>query len=336
MNRIKVINPANPGQTSLAAKLSSPYVGRFAPSPTGPLHFGSLIAALGSCLEARAQHGRWLLRIEDVDAPRTIAGAAATILRQLEALGFSWDGEVVQQSARLGHYQQALDALISAGKAFGCACTRRELTDSTLATDGSRRYPGTCRDGLPKGHPARAWRLRTETGLICWQDALQGPQSEDVFRDVGDFVLLRADGQFAYQLAVVVDDALQGVTHVVRGADLLGSTGRQIFLHGALGLTAPTYAHLPVATNSAGEKLSKQTLAHAIDTCEPGYSLYQALEFLGQTPPVELAHANLDEIWAWSLANWSLEAVPHTRSKAAPGDVAHNSQAGIEPSPSAA
>lgn len=308
-------SPANRGASGTA------YIGRFAPSPTGPLHFGSLVAALASCLEARKQVGRWLLRIEDVDAPRTVPGASDTILFQLEALGFQWDGPVEYQSQRLDLYRQALDELIARGAAFPCACTRRELADSSLAADGSRRYPGTCRDGLKTGQSPRAWRLRTRPGLIRWQDAVQGAQSEDVERDVGDFVLLRADGQFAYQLAVVVDDALQGVTHVVRGADLLGSTGRQIFLIGELGLKCPEYAHLPVATNPAGEKLSKQTLAPAVDPASASLALFRALRFLGQTAPAELGNAPASEIWRWALENWKLENVPHRLAEVAPVEV---------------
>lgn len=301
-----------------------PYIGRFAPSPTGPLHFGSLIAAVGAYLEARHNRGQWLLRIEDVDAPRTVAGATDTILHQLEALGFEWDGEVVYQSQRLPLYQHALTQLVDAGKAFPCACTRRELADSSLAPDGSRRYPGTCRNGLRAGQQPRAWRLRTESGRLHWQDGVQGPQAEDVWHEVGDFVLLRADGQFAYQLAVVVDDALQGVNHVVRGADLLGSTGRQIFLHHALNLAVPHYTHLPVATNAEGEKLSKQTLAQALDTEHPARALFLALCFLGQTPPAELAQATLTDLWAWSLANWGLEKVPAVSAQIAPAQMLHN------------
>lgn len=323
MNPTADSSPAE-SATRIAPPLKRPYIGRFAPSPTGPLHFGSLIAALGSCLEARTNGGRWLLRIEDVDAPRTIAGASATILHQLEALGFAWDGEIVYQSKRLDLYHQALNHLIREGKAFACACTRRELADSALAPDGSRRYPGTCRTGLRPGQTARAWRLRTTEGIISWQDTIQGPQHEDVGREVGDFVLLRADGQFAYQLAVVVDDALQGVTHVVRGADLLGSTGRQIYLHTMLALELPCYAHLPVATNAAGEKLSKQTLARAVDHNAPSLALFNALQFLGQTPPMALANADLSAIWAWSIENWSLAQIPRTIARTAPAEVLHN------------
>jgi len=295
-------------------------VGRFAPSPTGPLHFGSLVAAVGSYLEARRHGGSWLVRMEDVDAPRTVPGAADQILLQLEQFGFEWDGPVLVQSERLGEYRAALDRLRATGPVFPCACSRREMTDSSLARDGSRRYPGTCRHGLPAGREARAWRFLAPAGEFAWQDAVQGEQTEDVARDVGDFVLLRADGQFAYQLAVVVDDATQGVTHVVRGADLLDSTGRQIALQRALGFVTPCYAHLPVATNAQGEKLSKQTLAQALETAAPARSLWQALDFLGQSPPADLQNDGLQVLWQWALANWSLASVPARRAAHAGGD----------------
>ncbi|MFT4171874.1 MAG: tRNA glutamyl-Q(34) synthetase GluQRS [Rhodocyclaceae bacterium] len=294
------------------------YVGRFAPSPTGPLHFGSLVAALGSCLEARVQSGRWLLRIEDVDAPRTVAGATDTILRQLEACGFEWDGGIVYQSERLARYRQVLDELIAQGKAFGCACTRREMVDSSLARDGSRRYPGTCREGLAAGRTARAWRMRTAPGQIVFDDAIQGRCHEDVWADVGDFVLLRADAQYAYQLAVVVDDAEQGVTHIVRGADLLDSTARQIYLQRQLGVLTPHYAHLPVVVNAAGEKLSKQTLAPAVAAQDAVMALHGALRFLGQQPPANLARSTLGDLWAWARAHWDMARVPHVRAARAP------------------
>lgn len=292
------------------------YVGRFAPSPTGPLHQGSLIAALASCLDARKQGGQWLVRMEDVDGPRTQAGAANCILNQLEAHGFEWDGPVLWQSQRLDAYQAALDQLIHAGYAYPCACSRKEIADSALrAPDGSLRYPGTCRQGLPAGRHSRAWRCRSDTEPLRWTDLIQGEQFEQLEETVGDFVLLRADGQFAYQLAVVVDDAWQGVTHIVRGADLLDSTGRQLHLQSLLAYPQPTYAHLPVLTNSAGEKLSKQTLARALDNSCPVPALHAALEFLGQTPPAELKHASLSETWQWALANWSLQAVPACREQ---------------------
>ncbi len=291
-----------------------PVVGRFAPSPSGPLHFGSMVAALGSCLSAHGRGGRWLLRIEDVDTPRTLAGAADGILRTLEGFGFEWDGPVVWQSARTAAYREAFACLQADGQVFGCACTRKEMADSALARDGTRRYPGTCRNGLPPGREARAWRLHVPPGRVVFDDGVQGPIDEDVAADVGDFVLRRADGLFAYQLAVVVDDAEAGVTEVVRGADLLDSTARQILLQRLLGYPMPAYAHLPVASNAAGEKLSKQTLARAVDGADPARVLVDALDFLGQSPPAELAQSGLAAVWGWARAHWTLAAVPRRRS----------------------
>jgi glutamyl-Q tRNA(Asp) synthetase len=287
-----------------------PYRGRFAPSPSGPLHFGSLVAAAGSFLEARTRNGEWLLRMEDVDAPRCSQAAAADILRTLEACGFAWDGEVVRQSRRTDAYAAALERLKAAGHVFACACTRRELADSAIAPDGATIYPGTCRQGLPAGKPARAWRLRVGDVRVGFDDAIQGRIDSDLALDAGDFILLRADGLFAYQLAVVVDDADAGITHVVRGADLLASTARQIFLQQCLGLPIPCYAHLPVAVNAAGEKLSKQTRAAPVDASRPGPALYAVLAFLGQHPPPELSGASPDELWAWAMSHWRLDRVP--------------------------
>ncbi|WP_435751318.1 tRNA glutamyl-Q(34) synthetase GluQRS [Thauera sp. AutoDN2] len=301
--------PAQPG---------APYIGRFAPSPSGALHFGSLIAAVGSFLDAHAHDGKWLLRIEDVDTPRTVAGAAAGILHTLERFGFAWDGEIVWQSQRTSAYEATLERLKAAGHAYPCACTRRELAGQPLARDGSRRYPGTCRSGLPPGREGRAWRLRAE-GRVRFVDRIQGEQEIDLAADAGDYVVLRADGLFAYQLAVVVDDVDAGITHVVRGADLLDATARQIHLLGLLGMPPPHYAHLPLATNAAGEKLSKQTLARAVDAFPPGTALLAALEFLGQNPPSTLARAPLAEIWQWACANWSITAVPRRRQAVAAG-----------------
>lgn len=291
------------------------YTGRFAPSPTGPLHAGSMLAALASCLESRVRGGKWLLRMEDVDAPRTRPGAADTILRQLDACGFEWDGKVEWQSQRLDAYRHALDQLIAAGHAYPCACSRREIADSALlAPDGSHRYPGTCRNGLLPGRSARAWRCRTMAVKLHWMDAIQGAQSEALAETVGDFVLLRADGQFAYQLAVVVDDDWQSVTHVVRGADLLDSTGRQRHLQTLLGQPHPEYAHLPVLTNASGEKLSKQTLAAPVDPEHPEIALVSALQLLGQHPPGGLKTASVATIWDWARTHWTLENVPRQRT----------------------
>jgi glutamyl-Q tRNA(Asp) synthetase len=274
------------------------------------LHFGSLVAALGSFLEARTRHGEWHLRMEDVDAPRCSRAAASEILRTLEACGFAWDGEVVWQSRRTEAYAAALERLKAAGRVFPCACTRRELADSAIAPDGAAIYPGTCRAGLAAGRTARAWRLRVGDARVSFDDAIQGRIVSDLACDAGDFILLRADGLFAYQLAVVVDDADTGITHVVRGADLLASTSRQIFLQQCLGVPTPEYAHLPVVVSAAGEKLSKQTRAAAVDSSRPGPALFAALEFLGQRPPAELSATPIHELWAWAKANWELGHVP--------------------------
>ncbi len=286
------------------------YRGRFAPSPTGPLHFGSLVAALGSYLEAKTCGGQWLLRMEDVDAPRCSAAAAAEILRTLEAFGLTWDGEAVWQGCRTDAYAAALERLKSAGHVFPCGCTRRELADSAIAPDGATIYPGTCRQGLAAGREARAWRLRVGNARIGFDDAIQGRIDSDLACEAGDFILFRADGLFAYQLAVVVDDAAAGITHVVRGADLLASTPRQIFLQQCLGVPTPAYAHLPVAVNAAGEKLSKQTRAEPLDNSRPGPALLAAMRFLGQHPPPGLSAATVQDILAWAVDNWQLARVP--------------------------
>jgi glutamyl-Q tRNA(Asp) synthetase len=282
------------------------YAGRFAPSPTGPLHFGSLVAAVASWLDARAARGRWLLRIEDLDAPRTQAGAADAILRALERLGLTWDGPVLYQSLRRERYAAALQALHA--RTYWCGCTRREVADSSLGLgpDGAQIYPGTCRQGLASGKTQRALRLRTGGGtVIGFEDRVQGPQRQNVEREVGDFVLYRADGQFAYQLAVVVDDAEQGITDVVRGADLLDSTARQILLQRLLGLPPLRYLHVPVALDRFGEKLSKQTGAVAVDPAARERWIAKALAFLGQPRA-----ADLDE----AIANWNPALIPGRRA----------------------
>lgn len=293
------------------------YVGRFAPSPSGPLHFGSLVAAAASWFDARAAGGRWLLRIDDVDTPRCVPGAAEDILATLRRFGFDWDDEPVWQSRRNAAYHAALLRLREAGQVFDCACSRKELADSALARDGSHVYPGTCRNGLPVGRKARAERVRV-SGTIGFTDLVQGAQHENLEREVGDFVVRRADGLFAYQLAVVVDDFDAGVTDIVRGADLLASTTRQIHLQHLLGLPTPRYAHVPVALSALGEKLSKQTLASAIDRCEPSAALHAALGFLGQNPPPELATAALAEVHDWGVSHWRLDCVPRTPGRPAP------------------
>jgi glutamyl-Q tRNA(Asp) synthetase len=290
------------------------YRGRFAPSPTGPLHFGSLVAAVASYLEARSHHGEWLVRIEDLDTPRTVAGAADDILRTLEAFGMAWDGPVLYQSTRSEAYHAALDRLRARGILYGCACTRREIADSALHGIDGPVYPGTCRAGLPAGRAARTTRVRTEGAHISFDDAIQGTIAQDIEHQVGDFVVARADGLIAYQLAVVVDDATQGIGDVVRGADLLDSTPRQMLLQQRLNLPVPSYAHVPVAVNAQGEKLSKQTRARAVTGAKAAPLLAQALHFLGQQPPADLARAALPQIWDWALAHWRRERIPAVRT----------------------
>lgn len=292
------------------------YRGRFAPSPTGPLHFGSLVAALASYLEARQQQGEWLLRMEDLDTPRNMPGAADAILRSLEAFGFEWDGPVVYQSERHDLYAAALARLQEGGLVYPCGCTRKEIADSAIHGIEGAIYPGTCRSGLPPGKTARAWRIRAENRTIGFDDAILGHVAQNLARDIGDFVLKRADGFYAYQLAVVVDDADQGITHVVRGADLLDSTPRQIYLQQVLGLPAMHYAHIPVVLNAQGEKLSKQTQAAAVDDRQPATQLWQALDFLQQSPPAAVRNAPLADIWQWADQNWQLSRIKPTKLSA--------------------
>jgi glutamyl-Q tRNA(Asp) synthetase len=262
------------------------YVGRFAPSPTGPLHFGSLVAAVASWLDARAAGGEWLVRIEDVDTTRTVPGAADAILRTLEALGLGWDREVVWQSRRTDLYERALGRLRAAGHTYRCRCTRREIADSGLMGLEGAIYPGTCRNLGIAAQDGLAERMIAAEQPVTFLDRAMGAVSQNVARDIGDFVVKRRDGLHAYQLAVVVDDAEQGVTDVVRGADLLWSTPRQILLQRALGYPIPRHLHFPVVTNADGEKLSKQTGAAPIHPAEGPALLRQALGFLGH-PPVE-------------------------------------------------
>lgn len=260
------------------------YVGRFAPSPSGPLHAGSLVAALASFLDARAHHGEWLLRIEDIDTPRTAAGADRIIMAQLEALGMRWDHPPVWQSERHSLYVQAFTRLQADGRTYGCTCSRRDLTAGP--------YPGTCRPGettgramhRPHAHARPSWRFRVESGGETFQDRWLGPQSQDVANEVGDFIIRRADGLWAYQLVVVVDDAAQGVTDVVRGADLLDSTARQRQLARALGLPAPRMMHVPLVLDAKGRKLSKQNHAPALDLADPLETLQGAWQALGFVP----------------------------------------------------
>ncbi|WP_269533320.1 tRNA glutamyl-Q(34) synthetase GluQRS [Chitinimonas sp. BJYL2] len=290
------------------------YRGRFAPSPTGLLHAGSLLAATASYLDARAQSGEWLLRIEDLDPPREMPGATDGILRTLAAFGFEWDGEVVLQSRRHALYAAALADLQARHLAYGCACTRKEIADTSRPGVDGPVYPGTCRDGVAVGRIARAIRVRVEgVETIQYLDAIQGMQSQNLADQVGDFVLRRADGFYAYQLAVVVDDAEQGITHVVRGADLIDSTPRQIHLQRCLSYPSLQYAHVPVLVNANGEKLSKQTLAPALDPADAGRQLWAAMQALGLSPPPALLNEKLADIWQWAIQNWQIDRVPSSR-----------------------
>ncbi len=253
------------------------------------MHFGSLVAAVASYLDARRNRGEWLVRMEDLDKPREQPGAAESILSDLEFFGFEWDGPVMYQSQRAEAYRAAFEQLTTQGLIYPCGCSRKELADSSVGTfSGELRYPGTCASGIPPGKTPRAWRVRV---------------NDELAKTVGDFVLLRADGIFAYQLAVVVDDATQGITHVVRGADLLDSTPRQVYLQQCLGYPSPKYTHVPVVLAPDGQKLSKQTGAQPLDRKKANSLLWEAFTFLKQNPPPELRHRSVTELWAWSFAS---------------------------------
>ncbi len=306
-----------------------PYVGRFAPSPSGPLHEGSLVAAMASYLDARAHHGQWLVRIEDIDTPRVVPGADAVIMGQLQALGMHWDDAPVWQSQRLARYQDAFDTLLQGQQVYGCACTRLEVSqalnaqaeiqardqarsrqptrptppDAGLKTQ-ERPYPGTCRHGLPPGRRARAWRFKTSSSVTeTFTDRWLGPQRQNVGREVGDFILKRADGLWAYQLVVVVDDAAQGVTDIVRGADLLSSTARQQALARALGVHYPAVMHVPLVLDEYGQKLSKQNHATALATAHPVQTLNAAWRRLGFET---LSAGDAAAFWDRATRQWAL------------------------------
>ena len=289
---------------------STPYIGRLAPSPTGPLHIGSLVAAMASYLDAKVHRGQWLVRIEDVDGDRNVAGADEHILASLRRCGMRWDGEVTWQSRRTALYQRALEQL--GDLVYPCGCSRKEIADSQLGLTGKQAqaliYPGTCRHGLAPGKSARALRLKVPQAphcVVAFDDRWAGPVSQDLTDEVGDFVIRRADGFWAYQLAVVVDDGAQGVTDIVRGADLLDSTPRQLYLQQVLGLPRPRYLHVPVVVNALGEKLSKQTGAQAFDNgAAPALLLRDAMlpaaRFLGMDIPAE----NIDDFWRLAVPAW--------------------------------
>lgn len=290
------------------------YVGRFAPSPTGPLHIGSLVTAVASFLHARQAGGEWLVRIDDIDPPREAPGAATAILRTLDAFELEWDRDVVYQSRRTAAYAAAAERLLAAGLAFHCNCTRSTIRAGNEAQPA--RYPGTCRDKRLAGTDA-AIRARAEPGLIAFDDGLQGTVEASLEETCGDHVIVRRDGLPAYHLAVVLDDAVAGVTTVVRGVDLLDSTAAHIHLQGLLGLPTPAYYHLPVVINSQGQKLSKQTGAESVAAAAPGVAV-RVLELLGLSVPAELVGAQPQALWHWAVGNWRIETLRARRTIAAP------------------
>lgn len=294
------------------------YRGRFAPSPTGPLHFGSLVAAVGSYLDARSRGGEWLVRIEDLDPPREVPGASSIILQTLENFELYWDGSVVYQSQRDNVYADALEQLQAQQQLFACACSRREIADSAITGPEGPIYPGTCRQGIPAGRDPRAVRVKVDDRNLRFTDQLQGTIEQNIARDIGDFIVKRADGEYAYQLAVVVDDALQDITHVVRGCDLLLSTTRQIYLQELLGYSTPDYLHLPIAVNAAGKKLSKQTYAEPVDVHATRQVANAVLRFLGQPLPDATQDMTLAELWSSAATTWDLQHLPHARTAIAP------------------
>ena len=313
---------SDPSSVAHPQSLPATYRGRFAPSPTGPLHFGSLVAAVGSYLSARQAGGEWLLRIEDLDTPREVPGSADLIISTLDALGFEWNGPVLRQSSRRDAYEAATQYLLNAGLAFHCSCTRSELqaiqTNSPvgLLDNEELRYPGFCRNGPRAPDRKTAIRLFVTRGETAVTDLLQGRFTVDVSAEIGDFVIRRRDQLHAYQLAVVVDDAFQGISAIVRGADLLHSTSRQMFLQSRLNLPSPMYAHLPVATDLNGIKLSKSAGAAAIDVARPTEELWRALLFLRQTPPPELRRAGLATLWEWAIQHWQVQRLNGQRQAA--------------------
>lgn len=284
---------------------STTYIGRFAPSPTGPVHFGTLIAAVGSYLQAKKNKGEWLIRMEDVDIKRKVDGADSDILKTLEAFGFEWDGKIIYQSEQTVHYEQALEQLISQALIFPCLCSRKQLAKSK-----STIYPGTCRSRQLPEKNEHALRLLSKDTSINFNDAVMGRHSQNIKRQCGDFVIRRRDGLFSYQLAVVVDDAREGISEIVRGADLLDSTPRQIYLQQLLNYPTPDYCHLPLAVDNSGNKISKSAGATKIDRQRKEQMLVSALAFLGQKPAEDLARSSITDIWSWAVKHWDITQVP--------------------------
>jgi len=284
---------------------SKPYIGRFAPTPSGALHFGSLVAAVGSFLAARHANGRWLLRIENLDRPREVAGASEHIMRSLIDHGLEWDGPVCYQNDRCEAYRQALNELRERNLVYRCSCSRREILARSVHHSFAMVYPGYCRENGPV-HPERpcAWRLRVSEGEVTFSDRRWGKYAQQMERDVGDFVLRRADGIFSYQLAVVVDDAWQGITEVVRGEDLLDNTPRQILLQRMLGYAIPAYLHLPLALDKGGLKLGKQTGANPLDPAKAAENLFNAMKILHLQPPQDLKYESVEKLVDWGTRHW--------------------------------
>jgi len=299
---------------------SLPYIGRFAPSPTGPVHFGTLIAAVGSYLQAKKNNGRWLIRIEDVDTTRAISGADNEILNTLEAFGFEWQDEIIYQSRREQFYREALDYLTAKNLTFPCVCSRKKLSET-----GTDIYPGSCRDRRFPEKKTHAIRLLAKDTHIEFNDRVMGKQAQNIQQQCGDFILRRRDGLFAYQLAVVVDDALQNITEVVRGADLLDSTPRQIYLQQLMGYNTPEYCHLPLVVDIHGNKISKSEGAARVNIKHKEKLLVAALDFLGQQPAEDLSSASLDEIWDWAIKHWQVNQLP-TQQKVQIHAVAEHNQ----------
>ncbi|MEW8076543.1 MAG: tRNA glutamyl-Q(34) synthetase GluQRS [Candidatus Thiodiazotropha endolucinida] len=285
------------------------YRGRFAPSPSGELHFGSLVAAMGSYLDARSHQGEWFVRMEDLDRTREVKGAAKSILQTLENLGFRWDGEITYQSRRTAAYAEAVDRLIQARLAYPCGCSRKLIEEQAKYGSEGTIYPGTCRNGVPQGRAERSIRILTTDEMITIVDSVQGRIGQQINREIGDFVIRRADGFHAYQLAVVIDDAWQGITDIVRGADLLSSTPRQHYLQQLLRIPHPTYAHLPLAVDDQGRKLSKQFKDAPVDSNQPMDILLRALDFLNQPLPPQRPET-IEAFWQWAVPRWSLKPIP--------------------------
>lgn len=304
----------------MSTRISPPanYIGRFAPSPSGPLHFGSLVAAVASYLDAKAHGGQWLVRIEDVDETRCKSQFANDILRTLRAFGLHWDGEVMYQSKRKEQYEEALTQLTMRGLTYACICSRREIADSATFGLEGLVYTGTCR-GVCHPVGGHAIRVMTTDEPLRFVDRVQGMVEQRLQSQLGDFVIKRRDDLFSYQLAVVVDDAAQKISHVVRGADLIDSTTRQIHLQRLLGLPTPQYLHIPVATNENGQKLSKQTLAPGIGDSDSQLMLQRALRFLGQTVNLDAPQASAPALLATALRVWTTAAIPATRHRSLPG-----------------